>query len=53
MNYLISQAFRRALETRLLAQSTQGAVALVRLRKLVACDRFLAQLLQASLAPGC
>lgn len=33
MSYQTGQAFRRALETRLLNQSIQGAVSLVRLRK--------------------
>jgi len=47
MIYQSGRAFRRALEDRLLAQSTQGDVSLVRLRKLVAFDRFLARLLQA------
>ena len=45
MNYQTGKAFRSALETRLLTQSTQGTVSLVRLRKLVAFDRFLARLL--------
>jgi hypothetical protein len=47
MSYQTGQAFRRALETRLLNQSTLGvgAVSLVRLRKLIAFDRFLARLL--------
>ena len=45
MSYQTGQAFRRALEARLLNQSTLGAVSLVRLRKLVAFDRFLARLL--------
>ena len=45
MSYQTGQAFRRALEARLLNQSIQGAVSLVRLRKLVAFDRFLARLL--------
>lgn len=47
MIYHTGQAFRRALEARLLAQSTQRAVSLVRLRKMVAFDRFLARLLAA------
>ncbi len=47
MSYQTGQAFRRALEARLLNQSTQGSVSLVRLRKLVAFDRFLARLLVA------
>ena len=41
--YQTGTAFRRALEDRLLAQSSQTAVSLVRLRKLVAFDRFLAR----------
>ncbi len=40
-------AFRRALEDRLRAQSLQSGVASVRLRKVVAFDRFLARLLLA------
>jgi hypothetical protein len=47
MTYLSSTAFRRALEDRLQTQSTHGAVALNRLRKMVAFDRFLARLLAA------
>lgn len=47
MIYQTGQAFRRALETRLLTQSTQEGVSLVRLRKMVAFDRFLARLLAA------
>ena len=47
MIYQTGQAFRRALETRLLTQSTQDGVPLVRLRKMVAFDRFLARLLAA------
>lgn len=50
MNYRTGTDFRRALEDRLLAQSTQTHVSLVRLRKLVAFDRFLARLVQAQ--PG-
>jgi hypothetical protein len=45
MNYQTGKAFRNALETRILTQSAQGPVSLVRLRKLVAFDRFLARLL--------
>ena len=44
MTYNDSAAFRRALEARLLAQSRQSGLALFRLRKLVAFDRFLARL---------
>ncbi len=47
MTYQSGSAFRRALEDRLLAQSQQASVSLVRLRKLVAFDRFLARLMQA------
>lgn len=50
MTYQTGTAFRRALEDRLLAQSSQTAVSLVRLRKLVAFDRYLARLAQAQ--PG-
>jgi hypothetical protein len=50
MAYNDSGAFRRALETRLLAQSRQSVLALFRLRKLVAFDRFLARL--AAAQPG-
>ena len=50
MNYRTGTDFRRALEDRLLAQSNQTHVSLVRLRKLVAFDRFLARLVQAQ--PG-
>ena len=45
MQYKSGAAFRRALEVRLLTQSFQSGVPLVRLRKLVAFDRFLARLL--------
>jgi hypothetical protein len=45
MKYPSSGAFRRALEERLRAQSLQSGVSLVRLRKMVAFDRFLARLL--------
>lgn len=47
MIYQSGHAFRRALEARLLTQSIQDGVSLVRLRKLVAFDRFLARLLVA------
>lgn len=50
MSYNSGAAFRRALENRLLAQSRQSGVALVRLRKLVAFDRLLARLTAAQ--PG-
>jgi len=50
MTYQSSNAFRRALEDRLQTQSTHGSVALNRLRKMVAFDRFLARLLAAQ--PG-
>ena len=44
MTYTTAAAFRRALETRLVTQSAQTGVPLVRLRKLVVFDRFLARL---------
>lgn len=44
MRYASAAAFRRALETRLLALSRDGGVSLVRLRKSVAFDRLLARL---------
>lgn len=44
MIYQTGSAFRRALEDRLLAQSNRNTSSLVRLRKLVAFDRFLARL---------
>ena len=47
MIYQTGAAFRRALEDRLLAQSSQTRVSLVRLRKLVAFDRFLARMIEA------
>lgn len=47
MTYRTGAAFRRALEDRLLIQSNQTATSLVRLRKLVAFDRFLARLVQS------
>lgn len=47
MKYQNGGAFRRALEDRLRAQSLKSSVALVRLRKMVAFDRFLARLLLA------
>ena len=47
MTYTTAAAFRRALETRLVAQSAQTGAPLVRLRKLVVFDRFLARLTQA------
>ena len=45
MKYQSSGAFRRALEQRLRTQSQQTGVPLMRLRKMVAFDRFLARLL--------
>ena len=45
MRYKTGAAFRRALEDRLRTQSLQDKIPLVRLRKLVAFDRFLARLL--------
>ncbi len=50
MTYQTAAAFRRALETRLVAESAKGGVPLVRLRKLVVFERFLARLTQAQ--PG-
>lgn len=47
MNYETATAFRRALESRLLAESNQTGTPLVRLRKLVVFDRFLARLVYA------
>jgi hypothetical protein len=44
MKYQNGTAFRRALEDRLLTQSQQHGQSLVRLRKLVAFDRFLARM---------
>jgi hypothetical protein len=44
MKYKTGAAFRRALEERLRNQAIQSQVPLVRLRKLVAFDRFLARL---------
>lgn len=44
MKYDTGSAFRRALETRLRNQSLQTGLPLVRLRKMVAFDRFLARL---------
>ncbi len=45
MRYESSAAFRRALEDRLRAQSIASGVPLVRLRKMVAFDRFLVRLI--------
>jgi len=45
MKYNNGSAFRRALEDRLRAKSLQTGIPLVRLRKMVAFDRFLARLL--------
>jgi len=44
VKYASAAAFRRALETRLLALSRDGSLSLVRLRKSVAFDRLLARL---------
>jgi hypothetical protein len=44
-NYPSAAAFRRALEDRLASQSAQTQTPLVRLRKMVAFDRFLARLM--------
>ena len=46
MNYASGASFRRALEDRLRAQSLQSGESLVRLRKLVVFDRFLARLVR-------
>lgn len=46
MKYQTGGAFRRALEQRLRNQSFQTGVPLVRLRKMIAFDRFLARLLK-------
>jgi hypothetical protein len=47
MIYKSSAAFRQALEDRLLAETEQTRVPLLRLRKMVAFDRFLARLVQS------
>jgi hypothetical protein len=47
MNYQSGGAFRRALEQRLSAKSLSSGVPLVRLRKMIAFDRFLARLIQS------
>ena len=47
MKYSSASAFRRALEDRLRQQSLQSGVPLVRMRKMIAFDRFLARLFQA------
>ncbi len=46
MKYTSGVAFRRALEDRLRHQTLEADVPLVRLRKMVAFDRFLASLIQ-------
>jgi hypothetical protein len=46
MDYQSGVSFRRALEDRLANQSAQTQMPLVRLRKMVAFDRFLARLVQ-------
>jgi hypothetical protein len=46
MTYRSGASFRRALEDRLRAQSLETGVPLVRLRKMVVFDRFLARLVQ-------
>jgi hypothetical protein len=46
MNYENGSAFRRALEDRLRTESTQSGMALMRLRKMVAFDRYLARLVK-------
>src|SRR5690606_10447169 len=50
MKYDSGGAFRRALEKRLRDRSVQSGIALDRLRKMVAFDRFLARLIQVQ--PG-
>jgi hypothetical protein len=45
MKYQSGGAFRRALEDRLRIQSVQSGIPLVRMRKMIAFDRFLARLL--------
>ena len=45
MKYVSSAAFRRALEDRLRAQSIASGVPLVRLRKMIVFERFLARLM--------
>jgi hypothetical protein len=46
MAYDSGASFRRALEDRLRSQSLQTGAPLVRLRKMVAFDRFLVRLVQ-------
>ena len=46
MTYRSGASFRRALEDRLRAQSLRTGAPLVRLRKMVVFDRFLARLIQ-------
>ena len=46
MKYDSGSAFRRALEDRLRTHSLHSGIPLLRLRKMVAFDRFLARLLQ-------
>ena len=46
MTYRSGASFRRALEDRLRTQSLETGVPLVRLRKMVVFDRFLARLLE-------
>ncbi len=48
MKYTSGAAFRQALETRLVHRSRQG-IPLVRLRKIVAFERFLARLVASDL----
>jgi hypothetical protein len=50
MKYLNSSTFRRALDERLIHLSLQNGLSLARLRRLAACDRFLARLIQSQ--PG-
>lgn len=51
MTYQSGAAFRRALEQRLLTRSREQQLPLVRLRKAVAFERFIARLVRAQ--PGC
>jgi hypothetical protein len=46
MTYRSGASFRRALEDRLRVQSLETGVPLVRLRKMVVFDRFMARLVQ-------
>jgi len=48
MKYTSGSAFRRSLEDRLRHQSLEAGIPLIRLRKMVAFDRFLARLFHCS-----